>query len=56
MEYNVSVKETLERRLTVNASTEEEALKIVKEKYEDEEIVLDYNDFVEVVFERLEDN
>lgn len=44
-EYLVTVQEILERQLIIEANSEEEAYKKVKEMYDNEEIVLDYRDF-----------
>jgi hypothetical protein len=54
-EYKVVVVETLSRIIDVRASSEEMALKIVKDMYRDEDIVLDYEDFDEVDFITFED-
>lgn len=43
-EYQVTIEETLSRMVTVNAENEEEAEKIVKEKYLNQEIVLNADD------------
>jgi len=53
--YKIEIKETLTRIVTVEASDEEYARKIVKDMYHDEEIVLDYGDFVCVEFNKLEE-
>lgn len=53
MLFNVSVKETLERVVTVKASTEDEAEQIVRERYYDEDIVLDANDYVDCDIESM---
>ena len=45
--YKISIKETLERIIEINADSETEAIDIVKEKYRNEEIVLDYNDYID---------
>lgn len=46
--YSVTIEETLKRTVEIEGDmTEEEALKIVRKKYENEEIVLDSNDFAE---------
>ena len=42
--YKIKVIETLERRVTVNAETTEEAVADVQEQYDNEDIVLDWND------------
>jgi len=46
-EYKIAVKETLERIIEVTAHTAEEAIAQVKEKYKNEEIVLDSSDFID---------
>lgn len=46
MLYEVSVKEILERIVTIEAANEEEAIDIVEEKYKEEVIVLDSNDYI----------
>ena len=45
--YTVSIKEVLERLLIVDATNEAEAISKVKEMYKNEEVVLDYSDFVD---------
>lgn len=44
--FTVEVTETLQRQVEVEASDEKEALNKVMDMYADEEIVLDYVDFV----------
>ena len=51
--YEVEIEEVLQRRVRVDAENEEEAIKQVKEKYKNEEIVLDYNDFVNLDFKNV---
>lgn len=46
--YNIEIEEALERVIKIVANSKEEAIKLAKEKYQNEEIVLDYNDFVDV--------
>lgn len=53
MEYEVIITETLSRRITVEANSREDALDIVQEKYANEEIILDSNDFFDVEFDAL---
>jgi len=48
--YKVTIIETLSRVVEVEASDEHYAERIVKDRYCDEEIVLDYGDFDEVDF------
>ena len=51
--YKIEIKEILKKIVTIEAESEEEALKIAKEKYRNEEIVLDYNDFKDVDFKNV---
>lgn len=44
--YQVEITETLQRVVEVEAESEEEAIETIEEQYRDEEIVLDYNDFM----------
>ena len=44
--YKVEYTETLQRQIEIEASSFDEAFKIAKEKYQNEEIVLDSSDFV----------
>ncbi|EDT70053.1 protein DpnD [Clostridium perfringens D str. JGS1721] len=48
--FKVKIVETLEREVFVNANNEKEAMNIVQSLYENEDIVLDSNDFKEVEF------
>ncbi len=52
-EYEVEIEEVMQRRVKINAENEEEAIKLIKEKYNKEEIVLDYNDFKDVSFNNV---
>ena len=51
----VRIKEVLSRTVDVNAETELDALDIVKQDYDNGEIVLDADDFVDVEFYVEED-
>lgn len=44
--YRFNIEEILNKEVTVEAENFEEAMKIINKLYRDEEIVLDYNDFV----------
>jgi hypothetical protein len=48
--YKVLITECLSRIVEVEVSDEEYAIKVVKDKYYEEEIVLDYGDFDDVEF------
>ena len=49
-EYSVEIEETLCRTLTVKAESLIQAIQYVKEKYYEEEIVLNADDFIGVIF------
>jgi hypothetical protein len=49
-EFKVEVVETLCRIITVEAMTEEDAIKFVKYDYHNAELVLDSDDFLDVEF------
>ncbi len=48
--FDVEVKETFARTITVKAEDEIDARDIVEDMYRSEEIILDYSDFVLVEF------
>ena len=50
IEFEVIIDEKLSRIVTIKAKSEEEACQKVKELYQNEEIVLDDNDFLNVEF------
>jgi len=50
-EYNIEVRETLIRIVTVEATSEEQALEFVRYDYNNAELVLDSDDFFDVDFE-----
>ena len=56
MKYTISIIETLERQIEIEAKTKEEALNKVKNKYDKEKIVLDSNDHVSTDFYLYEYN
>lgn len=49
-DYKVTIKETLERTITVPAETLEEAKDIVKSEYRNQQHILDSSDFTGVTF------
>lgn len=49
-QFEIEIEEILQRDIKVEADSKEEAIRIVKEKYRNEEIVLDESDFKEVSF------
>lgn len=50
-EFVVYVTETLQRKVVVEAKSLTEAEEKVQEAYENEEITLDYNDYLQVDFD-----
>ena len=52
--YMVTVRETLERTVPVNANNWVEAIDIVEERYRETDIVLDADDFAGVNFSAIE--
>lgn len=50
-QYNVTITETLQRTILVEADNEQHALNIVQDDYNNEDIVLDYSDFQNVEFD-----
>ncbi|MCX0386795.1 DpnD/PcfM family protein [Clostridium perfringens] len=48
--FKVKIVETLEREVFINANSKKEAMNIVQSLYENEDIILDSNDFKEVEF------
>jgi hypothetical protein len=53
VKYEVEITETLQRIVEVEASTLDEAVSQVRERYKREEIILDSGDFVGVYIEGL---
>lgn len=49
--YLVYVTETLQRKVLVEAKSLTEAEEIVQQQYENGEVVLDYNDYLQVEFD-----
>lgn len=50
MKYKVTITETLKRTVEVEAASYMQAQNIAEDMYNNEDIVLDYNDFYEVNF------
>lgn len=50
MKYSVTIEETLSRTIDIEADSQKEAIEKVKKQYKNEDIVLDSDDFSEVVF------
>lgn len=48
MTYKIEITETLQKTIELQANSYEEAVKKVKEQYNSSDIVLDYNDLVDI--------
>lgn len=48
--FKINVVETLERQVEVEAESEQQAMSMVEEMYQNEDIVLDSSDFQDVEF------
>lgn len=53
--FKIEVKETLSRIVEIKANSTHEAYLLVKEQYQNEEIVLDSEDYVDTEFIEIED-
>ena len=53
-EFVVDITETLQRKVIVEANNDSEALNQVIDQYNNGEIVLDYNDYLDVEFNSKE--
>ena len=49
MKYKFEIRETLSRIVEVSAENIEMAYSVIKQKYRDEEIVLDSNDYMDTI-------
>ena len=54
-EYDVEITETLQKTVTIEATSPEEAAKLVEAAYKDSEYILDAEHFVGVDFRTIED-
>lgn len=53
--YLVEITETLQKQITVQANSREEAEQKVKERYDNEEIILNESDYVDTEFHVLKE-
>ena len=53
--YLVEVTETLQKQITITANSREEAEQKVRNKYKNEEIVLDESDYIDTEFTVLKE-
>lgn len=51
--FNVEITEILQKTITIEASSEEEALRIVRKRYSEEDIILDDSYFITTEFNIL---
>lgn len=47
MKYKIEITETLQRQIEIEVNSKEEAERIAKQKYQNEEIVLSSDDYVD---------
>lgn len=52
--YKIEITETLQKQIEVEASSKEEAIKKAKEQYQNQEIVLNENDYVDTEYSYIE--
>lgn len=52
--FKIEITETLQKVIEVSAYSLYEALEIIKNKYNNEEIVLDSNDYIDTVIEEYD--
>lgn len=53
--YLIEITETLQKQITVNAKNREAAEQIIKQKYKNQEIILDESDHISTDFETLKE-
>ena len=51
--YNIEITETIQKTIEVEAENEQEALHIAMKKYKDSEVLLTYEDFIDVDFKNV---
>lgn len=53
--YRIEITETLQKTIEIEASSDDEAINIVKSLYNKEEIVLDEKNYIDTEFNIIED-
>lgn len=53
--FKIDIKETLSRTIEIKANSIDDALYEIKKRYNSEEIILDYDDFVDTEFLEIKD-
>ena len=51
--FNIEITETLQKIIEVGADNEEDALHKIMRMYKNEEVILDYDNFVDVSFKNI---
>ena len=51
--FNIEITETLQKIIEIEADNEEDALHKVMKMYKNEEVILDYDNFVDVIFKNI---
>lgn len=53
--YSIEITETLQKQVSIQANSYEEAERKVKEKYQNNEIVLDSNDYIDTCYRYIKE-
>lgn len=53
--YTIEITETLQKQVSIQANSYEEADRKVKEKYQNNEIVLDSNDYIDTCYQCIKE-
>ena len=53
MKYKIEIKETLSRRIDIEAENEEGAIRKAREQYKNQKIILDSSDYINTDFELI---
>lgn len=53
--YTIEITETLQKQVKIKASSQEEAEKKVREQYQNNEIVLDSNDYIDTCYQCIKE-
>lgn len=51
--YKIEITETLQKIIEIESDNEEDALHKVMKMYKNEEVILDYDNFVDVIFKNI---
>lgn len=53
--YTIEITETLQKQVKIKASSQEEAEQTIKEQYQNNEIVLDSNDYIDICYQCIKE-